>query len=112
MYKCINGWTKAQMLAQVKEKFTVRSVDYDGDCVYRGQVKGKETMCAVGCFLPDSLYDPQMEGSSADALINEYGLNSCFPLEEEGMDDFQGVHDHEVKYTKRALLNWIKKNVA
>jgi hypothetical protein len=50
-----------------------RSVnDYD-ECVYRG-VDGK--MCAIGCLMPDHLYDPECEGhNSLDTKVQR-----CLPM--------------------------------
>ena len=39
-----------------------RAADEKGDCLYRGP---DGTKCAVGCIIPDDLYDPDMEDCSA-----------------------------------------------
>lgn len=43
----------------------VRSVD-GHRCLYRGP---DGTSCAVGCLIPDELYDPSMEGQGVGSLI-------------------------------------------
>ena len=39
---------------------------YEGECVYRGP---DGTSCAVGCLIPDELYDPLIEGLSAYEIM-------------------------------------------
>ena len=38
----------------------------DGDCQYRGT---RGTACAVGCLIPDELYNPLIEGLSVDQIF-------------------------------------------
>lgn len=62
------------------------------DCVYRGK---NGTTCAVGCRIPDSMYDDKMEGEVVGTLIGHKG----FTLTEEiyEYDDLfvslQSAHD-------------------
>ena len=38
-------------------------------CLYRGP---NGTMCAVGCLIPDEVYNPVMEGSGVENLLDAY----------------------------------------
>lgn len=38
-------------------------------CLYRGP---NNTMCAVGCLIPDEVYDPYMEGGTVDTVLYDY----------------------------------------
>jgi hypothetical protein len=40
---------------------------FGGGCAYRGQ---RGTKCAIGCLIPDHLYNRGMEGSSVSVLLN------------------------------------------
>ena len=42
------------------------AANIDGDCQYRG-VNG--TSCAVGCLIPDELYDPLIEGLGLGVIL-------------------------------------------
>ena len=66
---------KAHLLKQ-NEKATSSREDYAG-CAYRS---ADGLSCAVGCLIPDSLYDPVIEGQSVESAseaadtVNEEGL--------------------------------------
>lgn len=45
------------------------SINYKGECVYRGNYN---MMCAIGCLIPDSLYNKDMEGLSVSKLVHSY----------------------------------------
>lgn len=45
------------------------SVDIDGSCAYRGE---GGTSCAVGCLIPDEMYDEMMEGGAVHAEEPKY----------------------------------------
>lgn len=47
-------------------------VDTTGECKYRLERDGKVFMCAVGCLIPDELYQRSMEGVSVKHLIDYY----------------------------------------
>lgn len=46
----------------------VRSAD-NSSCMYRAEVKECQVACAVGAWVPNSEYTPNMEGASRDRLI-------------------------------------------
>lgn len=68
--------------------------DADTNCAYRGR---GGTKCAVGCLIPDELYDPDMEGEDAGMLPELfpqlkpliYGLNIKL------LTEIQFMHDNE-----------------
>jgi hypothetical protein len=70
-----------------------RSMDEDGDCVYRGPEGQK---CAVGIFIPDTEYRSGIEGSDAKALLSGSDCPpSLVPMREHAdlLDDLQIAHD-------------------
>ena len=61
-----------------------------GECAYRGD---RGLRCAVGCLLPDNLYDPDMEGQSCfngsdvGAIMQRLGHDPDF------LELLQDIHD-------------------
>ena len=80
----------------------------DGVCAYRGE---KGLMCAVGCLIPDSLYQPTLEKKAVTAL--------CIKdvLAEAGVDhgdnrllyNLQYIHDCSRVNLWRERLNHLAK---
>lgn len=69
----------------------------DGDCVYRA---ADGAMCAVGCLIPDGMYDQRMEGRTVSSIMydDEFGLASYFKTKESRalvplLSALQRVHD-------------------
>ncbi len=131
MYKTQNGFNKASMIATIRARNKgVRSrVTFTGgtfgSCRYRsGHVStgmdANPNMCAVGCFIPDELYDVEMEGYVPDSIVQDLSLCQKFPqlvthmpLCPEGMQMMQGAHDRYDKDgdVRDALEKWINTNV-
>lgn len=92
---------KNHLLTQNARSIDDGSIDDDiGMCRYRGS---NGLMCAVGCLIPDDMYDPSMEGVSVDAIrqdneaLDEYlGSYSTINL----LTDLQHLHD------RRAVGSW------
>lgn len=74
-----------------------KSLDEDGTCVYRSD---NGNSCFIGAFIPDNLYDPEMEGHAILGLgiykgvieslgIPKYDNDNIFKL----WADLQDVHD-------------------
>lgn len=60
-------------------------------CRYRTQ-DGKK--CAIGCLIPDELYDQRMEGCSVSGLVGaKFLLPSFFNENIHFLDNLQRVHD-------------------
>lgn len=127
MYTLINGWTKESLIAHVKKNFKGRSTDSRGNCKYRGPDGRK---CAVGVFIPDSIYDTDMEGRSMVAIQDVFPLKSVIPISNEGMMQLQLQHDDAYdnymqndgrilsttsltidEFTLDSMLSWIRKHV-
>ena len=75
------------------------AMDDESTCVYRAP---NGTSCAVGCLLPDNLYDPRIEGESVDALVwtraGDFPAIAAF-LERFDIDlliDLQIAHDRRL----------------
>jgi hypothetical protein len=41
-----------------------KAVDEEGDCQYRAE---DGTMCAIGCLIPEEVYDPLVEGQGTNS---------------------------------------------
>lgn len=71
-----------------------------GGCRYRGPNGLK---CAVGCLIPDELYDPEMEGHGSTFLVMNYpelGFHGVSRL----LSHLQSIHDHDdVKWWPEGL---------
>ena len=74
----------------------VMSVDARGDCVYR-DAYGNE--CAIGCLIPDELYDPEMENIAIDhkKMSHFHGINDYLGLHSPSrvllLSKLQSLHD-------------------
>lgn len=93
-----------------------------GTCLYRGP---NNTSCAVGCLIPDELYDPEMDGfydgekfiysgHSVQFILRKHTLPSYF-LENKGLLNYlQEVHDFDVNWettrNMRSALEKLAKN--
>ena len=80
------------------------SLDADGDaCVYRGEDGGgcyNGEMCAVGLFIDDEHYSPDLEGTGikdnqliANAVAQSWGLDELSSKQLALLDDLQTAHD-------------------
>lgn len=81
------------------------SVSIGGTCLYRGP---NNTRCAVGCLIPDELYQKKMDcGFAVQSLFNEWpNLWEQFDMEGRSFDDWrvflrdlQRVHDSNPKWS-------------
>lgn len=118
-HKTINGWTKELMKAQIR--LNMRGKSWDGeDCLYRSEINGLPTACAVGCFIPDEKYSVDLEGEvpskpSKNGEIARFEIATsevAFPLEGEGLKDMQIIHDSSHSGNPaEEVCAWIDKNV-
>lgn len=76
---------------------TERSMNDVIGCAYRGDDGRK---CAVGCLIPDSLYDETMEGLGAQRPIMRDLLNLA-GHDADLCSDLQQVHDREEYFADR-----------
>jgi len=88
------------------------SLDMDGDaCVYRGYDDDCEfngQMCAVGLFIDDEHYSPDLEGVSindshaiSNAVAQSWGLDELSSKQLALLDDLQNAHDRGSRYEQR-----------
>jgi hypothetical protein len=119
----INSWTKERIIKTIQEQFTIKSLSYGdrGTCKYRGANGAK---CAVGVFIPDALYCPEMDkpqtynnGTDVESILETFPyLTPYMPLELRAMQSLQVVHDHGDSRSdaqiKAELIAWVEKNVA
>ena len=59
-------------------------------CLYRGD---DGCMCAIGCLIPDAVYDTAMEDRCADHLIKEFGFHELAPFSGD-LTLLQKFHDN------------------
>jgi hypothetical protein len=62
------------LLRQNAKSMAILKGDGSPSCAYRGD---DGMMCAVGCLIPDELYDPSLEGKTADSLIVSDALGNA-----------------------------------
>ena len=92
--KLINGWTKDSIRKHLEANFQGKSEDTEASsdplaCRYRLADK----KCVVGCFIPDEVYHPSMEGKIASDVIKENRLQTLMPLSSAEMNNWQAEHD-------------------
>lgn len=100
--KFLNGWTKETFMAQIKKKNpNIKVANQAGSCLYRDS---NGACCLVGAFIPDDVYDVNMETKAADDVIKSYDLHDIMPFDIATMDKLQFLHDrlniHEDLYRK------------
>lgn len=112
MYKPINGWTKQDIIDNIKKEFKGKGYSsIERKCQYRGD---NGTKCAVGMFIPDELYNPQMDDglNVSTLMLNFPGIESIMPLNLRGLIDIQNIHDKSNRDNcLNTMLSWVEDNV-
>jgi hypothetical protein len=116
MYKAINGFTKSEIVQTLKDNWSGLSFDRSTQsCLYRGPAGA---MCGVGCFIPDELYNKNMENKSVTELLNDHkNLEPSMPLPLGALLIIQSIHDASVEMEKSDdvtladMVEWIENNV-
>lgn len=69
-----------------------RKSELHGGCAYRGE---DGTKCAIGCLIPDKLYDPEIEGKRVGELFreHEWPKNLLGDIDMSLLIRLQHVHD-------------------
>lgn len=85
-----------------------------GSCKYRCESshQHKTLKCAVGALMPDSMYNPEIEGQSADDLFDTLeGFESLIDRKHSSMlVELQSIHDYVVpSMWERALRRYAHK---
>lgn len=87
----------SHLLTQKKPSYSA-----GGGCAYRG---ADGLMCAVGCLIPDNLYNPLMDTSDStdiESVIKRFGMIDLFDFKVTDcsddefislLDDLQSIHD-------------------
>lgn len=88
----------------------VKAVDpAHGRCMYRGQNK---TTCAVGCLIPDEVYETSMENRRVLSLMSSFGdvLPKFFSRQIDLLGALQAVHDDspDSRFTTAYLRSRLK----
>lgn len=110
MYIPINGWTKVKILEHIKKEFKGKSMFEDGErCAYRGPQSRK---CAIGMFIPENLYNVDMEGKSAISVFKFPEIEKVVPLHVKALLQLQIVHDEsKPDKTLENMIDWVETNV-
>ena len=94
------GWGRRRVMRQIKKntlgKQSVREND-NSLCMYRTD---DGNCCLVGAFIPDSLYDEEMEDKSATAIIEQFNLDGYMPMNASAMEILQNFHDIDLTEVK------------
>lgn len=83
------------LLTQLEQSRRPSTTKFAGDCLYRTHTGLK---CAIGCLIPDDIYDPDMENQSAGHLLTRWTIPG---LHHQGYDHplatflnkLQTIHD-------------------
>lgn len=117
MYKAINGYTKAKMIEKIlKYNNGTKASNDEGNCFYEDS---RSNRCAIGCFIPDEHIKvaKSIYGGIGALMLDMPYLNSHMPLEPEGLEELQGVHDCFCNYNildrtlHGELVRWVHLNV-
>lgn len=95
----------AHLFAQGKQSKNLES----GCCLYRGP---GDTMCAVGCLIPDDVYDKRMENWSVRTVISRYEALYRLGPHERLLDLLQTTHDHDQNWASTPAMHGALSNVA
>lgn len=87
-----------------------RSLNDQGWCRYRGD---KGTSCAVGCLIPDEVYDVGMEGSNSICLLFRYKKELPDLWQNSALlNELQEVHDYNASWMSTSQMKRTLKLVA
>lgn len=100
MIDTVQGMTPQEIFDKVATHlFTQRTRAVNGlnDCQYRTETGAK---CAVGCLIPDELYDPVIESFAVHSSVirptlTRIGVDEHVDL----LAELQGIHDSRVSWT-------------
>lgn len=81
----------------------VQSADESGDCLYRGP---DGLSCAVGCLIPDDLYDVKMDvpefdsgfGTGITSIIDQFNFPKYFHENIDLLVELQRFHDSNTSF--------------
>lgn len=116
-YKLINGWKKGEVISCITNRLPRRGpCEHDEDigcCAYFRS--GDGARCAVGAFVPKGRIQQLANYTKpvADLLEDYPEMVSVMPLELEGLEQLQKLHDNAAANSniKNILINWVKKHV-
>jgi hypothetical protein len=93
----INGYNRKKVMEVIKKNNLGRkSVDEWDNCLYSSPDNNK---CLVGCFIPDELYNEEMENKSVDNLLKFYPeLREHMPMDTFSLTKLQTYHDYHISY--------------
>ena len=71
-------------------------------CWYRA-TQGRK--CAIGCLIPDDMYDPRMEGHGIRHLMQDFP-GVLPPVDSALLEDLQSAHDMDLRYR---FSSWVRR---
>jgi hypothetical protein len=86
----INGYNRENTMKQIKAMNLGYQSSRYSECMYRSD---DGNACLVGCFIPDNIYNENMESVAASNVIEDYNLEQFMPLDKYDMDKLQSFHD-------------------
>lgn len=107
--------TRQQIFDRVKTHLltqNAKATSGGGICKYRGVDNRK---CAIGCLIPDSLYEKAMEGYLVNGLFVDFpyamSMAGLHRDDEEFLRDLQKIHDgHLPPFWPKLLTDFAVKN--
>lgn len=84
-----------------------RSVDSDGNCLYRGE---RGLKCAVGHLIADEHYNPSLEGNNVtrECVLNALGKSGVSVVcLESVLSDIQQAHDNSYEDFKNSFVGML-----
>ena len=117
MYKCINGWSRDQMIDKLIEHVHGLAYQRKVGCLYKAPSGNR---CAIGALLPDDFKDFESMGNVYDLLTKHTDLYAYLPLLGAQLNELQAIHDNfawtdelfEPDHVVSACVNWVVDNVA
>ena len=107
-------FTKVATHLLTQGKRSERFFDDDGEpgCAYRSAAG---LMCAVGCLIPDELYEPAIEGCTVagdvvQSVLREAGIRAGYGERTDSLlYELQNIHDYEEPYKWKLCLETMAK---
>lgn len=86
------------------------ALNNDGECMYR---TSEGLMCAVGCLIPDNLYNENMEFTEIMEVSRKYKVPENVELYREMLLSLQRIHDRwgDNKFPEECNYNDIEHSI-
>jgi len=82
-------------------------------CRYRMKIGKRTLRCAIGCLIPDEIYDRKMEGAGIGTLLAFPGMEELFGIGPGGKNDQKKMHvflyDLQEVHDEAPISQWKKE---